>query len=40
MKMQEPAPCSVAALEDRAAFAARHIGTTQEDQAAMLAVLG
>ena len=30
----------LAALEDAAGFAARHIGTSPEDQAAMLAVLG
>ena len=40
MQLNEPAPTSLAALEDRTAFVARHIGTTQEDQAAMLAVLG
>ena len=31
---------TLAALEDAGAFVARHIGTTPEDQAAMLAVLG
>ena len=44
MKMNEPLPgataTSLRALEDRAAFLARHIGTTDDDQAAMLAVLG
>jgi glycine dehydrogenase len=40
MKMNEPAPGCLAALEARAEFVARHIGTTPEDQAAMLAVLG
>ncbi|MEO8755622.1 MAG: glycine dehydrogenase (aminomethyl-transferring), partial [Casimicrobiaceae bacterium] len=42
--MNEPltgtAPLTLRALEDRAAFIARHIGTTEEDQAAMLATLG
>ncbi len=44
MKMNEPlpgtAPTTLRELEDRSAFLARHIGTTAEDQAAMLATLG
>ena len=44
MKMNEPlpgaTPTSLRALEDRSAFLARHIGTTDDDQAAMLATLG
>jgi glycine dehydrogenase len=44
MKMNEPlpgtAPTTLRELEDRSAFLARHIGTTDEDQAAMLAALG
>ncbi len=44
MKMNEPLPgaasTSLRELEDRSAFLARHIGTTDEDQAAMLATLG
>src|SRR5260221_7375234 len=44
MKMNEPlpavAPLSLRALEDRSAFVGRHIGTTDEDQALMLAALG
>ena len=40
MKMNGPAPQRLAALEDRAEFVARHIGTTPEDEAAMLAALG
>jgi glycine dehydrogenase len=40
MKMHEPAPSSLTALEDRAAFVARHIGTTPAEQAQMLAALG
>ena len=38
--LPETAPAGLAALEDRTAFVARHIGTTPEDQAAMLTVLG
>ncbi len=40
MNALPPAADSLAALEDRAEFAARHIGTTPDDQQAMLAVLG
>ena len=44
MKMNEAlpgaAPTSLRALEDRAAFLSRHIGTTDRDQAVMLAALG
>src|SRR5215471_4993691 len=40
MKMNEPAATTLATLEDHAAFIPRHIGTTPEDQAAMLATLG
>jgi len=40
MKMNEPAPMNLAALEDRAEFVARHVGTTPEEQGQMLAVLG
>src|SRR5499425_1050706 len=40
MKMNEPATTTLATLEDHAAFIPRHIGTTPEDQAAMLATLG
>ena len=44
MNMKQPlpgaTPTSLRALEDRSAFLARHIGTTDEDQAAMLAALG
>ncbi len=36
----EAGPGSLPALEDHAAFVARHIGTTPADQQAMLAVLG
>ncbi|MEO8755156.1 MAG: glycine dehydrogenase (aminomethyl-transferring), partial [Casimicrobiaceae bacterium] len=38
--MQEQGPAGLAALEERAAFVARHVGTAPADQAAMLAVLG
>ena len=42
--MNEPlsgaAPASLRALEDRAAFSSRHLGTTDRDQALMLATLG
>jgi glycine dehydrogenase len=40
MRMHEPAPASLAALENRAAFIARHIGTNSGEQAQMLAALG
>ncbi len=44
MKMNEPlqgaAPMSLRALEDRGAFLSRHIGTTDDDQAAMLRAIG
>ena len=44
MNMNDPlpgaAPSSLRALEDRAAFLSRHIGTTDRDQASMLATLG
>jgi len=40
MKMNEPAATTLATLEDHAAFIPRHIGTTTEDQAAMLKTLG
>jgi glycine dehydrogenase len=44
MKVNEPLPgtqsVNLRALEDRSAFLARHIGTTREDQATMLAALG
>ena len=44
MKMNEPvsgaSATSLRALEDRSAFLSRHIGTTDDDQARMLAALG
>ncbi|MBK9116955.1 MAG: aminomethyl-transferring glycine dehydrogenase [Betaproteobacteria bacterium] len=40
MHSSDPAAGGLAALEDASGFAARHIGTSPEDQAAMLAVLG
>ena len=40
MNANAPAHAGLAAFEDHAEFAARHIGTTPADQAAMLAVLG
>ena len=38
--MNEIGPGTLTALEDHAAFVARHVGTTDADQAAMLALLG
>ena len=40
MNAKAPAHAGLAAFEDRAEFAARHVGTTPDDQAAMLAALG
>ena len=40
MKMHAPATSPLAALEDHAAFAGRHVGPTGDDQKAMLAELG
>ena len=40
MKMNEPGTAPLTALEDHAAFVDRHIGTTSDDQAAMLDALG
>ncbi len=40
MPNQKPVAGALPALEDAAGFAARHIGTSPEDQAAMLAALG
>jgi glycine dehydrogenase len=40
MKMHDFAPASLSALEDGAAFAARHIGTTPAEQALILETLG
>jgi glycine dehydrogenase len=40
MNANARAQVGLAAFEDRAEFAARHVGTTPDDQAAMLAVLG
>ena len=39
MNANAQAHAGLAAFEDHAEFAARHIGTTPADQAAMLAVL-
>jgi glycine dehydrogenase len=40
MKMHDPGTAPLVALEDHAAFVDRHIGTTFDDQAAMLDTLG
>jgi glycine dehydrogenase len=40
MKMKEPSAVSLATLEDHAAFIARHVGTTPDEQAAMLHDIG
>ena len=40
MKMNELAPARLPMLEDRSEFIARHIGTTADEQAAMLDALG